>query len=49
MPLTFAALGAREEDIPTLVKNSGVTAENTMGGFVKLGPDDVEAIYRLAL
>ena len=49
MPLTFEALGAREEDIPTLVKNSGVTAENTMGGFVKLGPADVEAIYRLAL
>ena len=49
MPLTFEALGAKEEDIPALVKHLGVTEDEKMGGFMKLGPADVEAIYRLAL
>jgi alcohol dehydrogenase YqhD (iron-dependent ADH family) len=49
MPATFADLGARQEDIPALVENLGVTDENKLGGFMKLGPKDVEAIYRLAL
>ncbi len=49
MPATFRDLGAKEEDIPTLVKHLGVTEEKKMGGFMKLGPKDVEAIYRLAL
>ncbi len=49
MPLTFKELGAKEEDIPTLVGNLGVTEEDKIGGFKKLGPKDVEAIYRLAL
>lgn len=49
MPLTFEALGAKEEDIPALVKHLGVTEDEKMGGFMKLGPADVEAIYNLAL
>ncbi len=49
MPANFDELGAKEEDIPTLVKNLGVTEEKTLGGFMKLGSKDVESIYRLAL
>ena len=49
MPSNFTELGAKAEDIPALVKNLGVTDAGKMGGFMKLGPKDVEAIYRLAL
>lgn len=49
MPLTFAELGAKEEDIPALVKHLGVTDTITIGGFVKLNDKDIDAIYRLAL
>ena len=48
MPLTFAELGAREEDIPTLVKNFGI-GDGTTAGFVHLSAQDVTNIYRLAL
>lgn len=49
MPATFRDINAKEEDIPKLVAHLGVSAENTIGNFVKLGPKDVEAIYRIAL
>lgn len=49
MPVNFKELGAKEEDIPALVKHLGVTEDDKIGGFMKLGPKDVEAIYRLAL
>jgi len=49
MPSNFKELGAKEEDIPTLVKHLGATDENPIGGYVKLGPKDIEAIYRRAL
>lgn len=49
MPLNFAELGAKEEDIPTMVKTMGLGENGTIGGFVKLGAKDVDAIYRLAL
>ncbi|MHC1771036.1 MAG: iron-containing alcohol dehydrogenase [Flexilinea sp.] len=49
MPATFADVDAKEEDIPELVAHLGVTDTNKIGGFVKLGPKDVEAIYRIAL
>jgi alcohol dehydrogenase len=49
MPSSFAELGANEKDIPALVRHLGVTEEQKIGGFMKLGPRDVEAIYRLAL
>ena len=47
MPVTFAELGAKEEDIPTLVKQSQVSDKNRMGGFVPLDDKDIEKIYRL--
>ena len=49
MPSNFAEINAKEEDIPLLVKQLGVTEENKIGGFMKLGSSDVEAIYRLSL
>ena len=49
MPISFAELGAKEEDIPYMVKTIGLGDQETMGGFVKLGSKDVENIYHLAL
>jgi alcohol dehydrogenase YqhD (iron-dependent ADH family) len=49
MPSSFSELCAREDDIPKLVQHLGVTEEKMIGGFMKLGPKDVDAIYRLAL
>jgi alcohol dehydrogenase len=49
MPKNFAEIHANEKDIPELVRHLGVTDEDRIGGFVKLGPSDVEAIYKLAL
>ncbi|MCB9018592.1 MAG: iron-containing alcohol dehydrogenase [Prevotellaceae bacterium] len=48
MPLTFSELGAKEEDIPTLVNNFGL-GDGKTGGFVSLSSEDVANIYRLAL
>jgi hypothetical protein len=48
MPLTFAELGAKEEDIPLLVKTMNLCG-NTLGAFKSLTEDDVAAIYRLCL
>ena len=48
LPLTFAELGAREEDIPLLVKTLNLSGR-TLGSFRPLGEDDVAAIYRLCL
>ena len=48
LPLTFAELGATEEDIPLLVKTLNLNG-NTLGGFMPLAEADVEAIYRLCL
>jgi hypothetical protein len=48
LPLTFEELGAREEDIPLLVKTLNLSG-NTLGGFKPLVESDVEAIYRLCL
>ena len=48
LPLTFAELGAKEEDIPLLVKTLNLNG-NTLGGFQPLTEDDVAAIYRLCL
>ena len=46
LPLTFAELGAKEEDIPLLVKTLNLNG-NTLGGFMPLTEADVIAIYRL--
>ena len=48
LPLTFEELGAKEEDIPLLVKTLNLNG-NTLGGFKPLVESDVEAIYRLCL
>ena len=48
MPINFAELGAKEEDIPTLVKKFGL-GDGRTGGFVNLSSDDVAEIYRIAV
>ena len=48
LPLTFAELGAKEEDIPVLLKTLNLNG-NTLGGFQPLAESDVAAIYRLCL
>ena len=47
MPTSFDEIGAKKEDIPTLVANLGLNG-GTMGGFKKLNEADVTAIYELA-
>ncbi len=47
MPINFSELGAREEDIPTLVEKFGI-GDGTTGGFMKLNKDDVTEIYKIA-
>lgn len=48
LPLMFAELGAKEEDIPLLVKTLNLGG-NTLGGIKPLGEDDVVKIYRLCV
>ncbi len=48
LPLTFAELGAKEEDIPLLVKTLNLNG-NTLGGIKALNEADIAAIYRLCL
>ena len=47
MPLTFAELGAKKEDIPALVKKLGLRG-GTLGAFRPLTDDDVTKILLLA-
>ncbi|MCM1568985.1 MAG: iron-containing alcohol dehydrogenase [Roseburia sp.] len=47
LPINLAQLGAKEEDIPVLVKNQGVGSGKT-GGFVQLSEADIEKIYNIA-
>lgn len=47
MPINFAELGAREEDIPALVEKFGI-GDGKTGGFVHLSADDIAEIYRIA-
>lgn len=46
LPLTFAELGAKEEDIPELTRKCKCGADGTVGNFMKLTKNDVETIYR---
>lgn len=48
MPIRFSQLGAKAEDIPTLVKTMALGTA-TMGSFVKLSEEDVRKIYELAV
>ena len=47
MPINFAELGAKQEDIPALVEKHGV-GDGRTGGFVALSADDIANIYRIA-
>nr|AHF24631.1 putative NADH-dependent butanol dehydrogenase A [uncultured bacterium Contig27] len=49
MPRNFAELGAKEEDIPVLVKSLcwGDGRQGSISGFVTLDEDDCAKIYRL--
>lgn len=48
MPINFAELGAKEEDIPVLVEKFGL-GDGRTGGFVKLSSEDIANIYRIAV
>lgn len=47
MPIRFHELGARKEDIPTLISMLKLNGRK-VGSFVKLAEKDIEAIYKLA-
>ncbi len=47
MPINFAELGAKSEDIPVLVEKLGLGNRKT-GGFVSLSSEDVAEIFRIA-
>ena len=47
MPITFAELGAKEEDIPGMVAQ--LCKRTSIGNFVKIGAEEAEVIFRLAL
>lgn len=51
MPGSFAELGAKEEDIPVLVKNLcyGEGRKGTVSGFVTLNEEDCATIYRMMI
>lgn len=51
MPLSFAELGAKEEDIEKMAHTAchGDVREGSIGGFAKLDEKDVANIYRLML
>jgi len=48
MPVRFAGLNAKKEDIPALVETLGL-GSRTLGNFVKLTEQDVLEIYKLAV
>ena len=48
MPINFEELGAKEEDIPVLVGKLRYGADGKTSGFVKLSPEDVTEIYKIA-
>ncbi len=47
LPINLKELGAREEDVPLLVKNMGLNGGKT-GGFVSLSEEDIAEIYKIA-
>ena len=47
MPVRFKELGAKREDIPTLIEMLKMDKRG-VGNFVKLSAEDVEGIYMLA-
>lgn len=47
MPINFAELDAKEEDIPALVEKLGI-GEGRTKGFIKLSSEDAAEIYKIA-
>lgn len=47
MPINFEQLGAKKEDIPTLVETFGI-GDGKTGGFMALGKEDITKIYEIA-
>lgn len=47
MPINFAELGAKEEDIPALTEKLGL-GDGKTDGFVHLSSEDVSQIYKIA-
>ncbi|MCR4796328.1 MULTISPECIES: iron-containing alcohol dehydrogenase [Ruminococcus] len=47
MPINFEQLGAKEDDIPKLVRKFGI-GDGRTGGFVHLSAQDIASIYRIA-
>lgn len=47
MPINFEQLGAKEDDIPKLVRKFGI-GDGKTGGFVHLSAQDIASIYRIA-
>lgn len=47
MPINFAELGAKEEDIPRLEEKFGI-GDGKTGGFVALSAENIAEIYRIA-
>jgi alcohol dehydrogenase YqhD (iron-dependent ADH family) len=48
MPVRFAELGAKAEDIPAMIKTMGL-GSGKIGSFVKLTANDVQKIFELAV
>lgn len=48
MPINFKELGAKESDIPQLVKTFGI-GDGETGGFVHLKANDIANIYKIAV
>ncbi|MCL1987405.1 MAG: iron-containing alcohol dehydrogenase [Firmicutes bacterium] len=49
LPVNFEQLGAKKEDIDTLVKMLHINKGDSFGNFVKLTMDDAKKIYELAV
>lgn len=49
MPINFAEIGAKAEDIPVLVEKFGLGEDGRTGGFVQLSSKDVAAILEIAV
>lgn len=47
MPINFEQLGAKEEDIPELVKKFGL-GDGKRGGFVPISSEDISNIYHIS-
>ena len=48
MPKNFADIGANAKDIDEMVDHLRISEENKIGGYVKLSPNDVKEIFKIA-